>query len=67
MRITWDRSADAAYLHLTAAELTPGRDTVDVDGSVLLDRKDGRLVGIEVLNASALLPPDLLAEAETPA
>lgn len=64
MRITWDRTADAAYLELTSTELTPGRDTVDAGGSVLLDWKDGRLVGVEILNASALLHPDLLAEAE---
>jgi uncharacterized protein YuzE len=64
MRITWDRTADAAYVSLTSTELTPGRDTVDVGGSVLLDRKDGKLVGVEILNASAQLHPDLLAEAE---
>ena len=64
MRITWDRTADAAYLYLTVTELTSGRDTVEVDGSVLLDRKDGKLVGIEVLSASTLLHADLLAEAE---
>lgn len=64
MRITWDREVDAAYLYLTSIELAPGRDTVDVDGSVLLDWKDGRIVGIEVLTASVLLHPDLLAGAE---
>lgn len=70
MHLTWDRSADAAYLSLTRAELPPGRDTVECpvpDGvatMVLLDWRDGRLVGLEVLAASTVLPPDLLARAE---
>jgi uncharacterized protein YuzE len=70
MRVTWDRAADAAYLHLTGVELALGRTTLDCpvpDGSgatVFTDWKDGRLVGLEVLHASAVLPPDLLAAAE---
>ena len=70
MRLTWDRSADAAYLCFTGAGLAPGRLTLDCpvpDGSpatVFADWKDGRLVGLEVLHASAVLPPDLLAAAE---
>lgn len=67
--ITHDVDADAAYVYLTGADLAPGRDTVEVDtprdvaGPVLLDFKDGRLVGVEVLNASRVLHPDLLATA----
>ncbi len=70
MHLTWDRTADAAYLSLTSAELPPGRDTVEcpvpdgVGTTVNLDWRDGRLVGLEVLAASAVLPPDLLAGAE---
>jgi uncharacterized protein YuzE len=70
MHLTWDRAADAVYLSLTAAELPPGRDTVEcpvpagVAATVHLDWRDGRLVGLEVLAASAVLPPDLLARAE---
>jgi uncharacterized protein YuzE len=70
MHLTWDRAADAAYLQLTGTALEPGRTTLDCpvpDGSpatVLADWKDGRLVGIEVLAASAVLPADLLATAE---
>lgn len=70
MRLTWDRTADAAYLQLTGADLAPGRTTLDCpvpdgsDATVFADWKDGRLVGLEVLHASAVLPPDLLAAAE---
>jgi uncharacterized protein YuzE len=33
---------------------------------VVLDWKDGKIVGLEVLDASALLHPDLLAQAARP-
>ncbi len=47
----------------------PGRDSVpyhppgDPQGTVVLDWKDGRLAGIEVLDASTRLPGDLRAPA----
>ncbi len=70
MRITYDVTADAAYVYLTSDPLMPGRESVSCDlpggeaGTVVLDWKDGRIVGLEVLDASKLLHPDLLAEAE---
>jgi uncharacterized protein YuzE len=72
MRITLDRGADAAYIYLTANERPPGRRTIqcpnpsgaDTELSVLMDWKDGKIVGVEILNASKLLHEDLLAEAE---
>ncbi len=48
----------------------PGRDSVPVDppdgvhAMVVLDWKDGTTVGLEVLDASAVLHHDLFAEAE---
>jgi uncharacterized protein YuzE len=50
----------------------PGRDTVPVvppagvQAMVVLDWKDGKIVGLEVLHASALLYADLLAKAIRP-
>ena len=70
MRITYDAAADAVYIYLTGQPLTPGRTTIqagtpsDIEGFVALDWKDGRLVGIEVLDASRRLHPDLLEGAE---
>ena len=70
MRITYDRAANAAYIHLTEAELESGHTTTSaalppgVDGFVALDWKDDRLVGIEVLDADTRLRPDLLQQAE---
>ena len=70
MRITWDRQTNAAYLYLTDDALSPGRQSLscevppDAQGAwVVMDWKDGKIVGLEVLNASALLHPGLLAQA----
>ena len=70
MRITYDPAADAVYIHLTAQPLAPGRTTIQASmppgtsGFVALDWKDGRLVGIEILDASTRLHHDLLDQAE---
>lgn len=73
MRITYDRSADAAYIYLTDAALLPGCDTVPcgtplsdpgVEAMINLDFKDGKIIGLEVLDASRWLHADLLALAE---
>ena len=71
MLITYDPAADAVYIHLTSGPLTPGRTTLQAPtppgttGFIALDWKDGRLVGIEILDASTRLPHDLLDQAET--
>ena len=71
VRITHDPAADAASIHLTGQRLTRGRTTIPatppegVLAFVVLDWKDDRLVGIEILDASSRLRPDLLDEAET--
>lgn len=72
MRVTYDPTVDAAYLYLTDDELLPGRDSVPCDlpngiaGMVVMDWKDGRIVGLEVLDASKLLHADLIAQARPP-
>ncbi|MGH8893881.1 MAG: DUF2283 domain-containing protein [Actinomycetes bacterium] len=72
MRITYDPEVDAAYIYLTDQQLMPGRDSVPVDppegmqAFVVMDWKDGKIVGLEVLDAAALLHPDLLAAAVRP-
>ena len=69
MRITYDPNADAAYLYLTDDKLPPGRTSIQahtpqgVDAFVVLDWKDGRLVGIEILNAQSTLHQDRLDQA----
>jgi uncharacterized protein YuzE len=70
VRITYDPAANAVYIHLTSDPLTPGRTTIQAstppgtEGFVALDWKHDRLVGIEILDASARLHHDLLEQAE---
>jgi len=70
VRITYNPAADAVYIHLTGQQLTPGRTTTQaptppgIEGFIALDWKDGRLVGIEILDASTRLHQDLLDETQ---
>jgi uncharacterized protein YuzE len=70
VRITYDRQANAVYIQLTDDPLTPGRTSIPADppdgvqAFVVLDWKDDRLVGIEVLDASSRLHHDFLDQAE---
>ena len=70
VRVTLDRDADAAYIYLR--EIGPAESAyqcaVDCDGAegmILLDLdREGRLIGIEVLNAQRGLPAEVLEAAE---
>jgi uncharacterized protein YuzE len=70
--ITYDRDANAAYIHLTDQTLPGGHATTRADTPpglhawIALDWKAERLVGIEILDADSTLPADLLDQAEEP-
>ena len=71
MRVRYDPTADAAYIYLTDDRLSPGRESVPVvmpnemrGAIVVLDFQDGKIVGLEVLDASSMLHADLLASAK---
>jgi uncharacterized protein YuzE len=71
VRVTYDKSVDAAYVYFTEPQVrvqsahTYPCDPVDVDGMINLDFDEhGRLIGIEVLAASSKLPEYLLKSAE---
>ncbi len=72
MRITYDPEADAAYIYLTNVQLGRGRESIELEsppvsaGTVVMDWKDGKIVGLEIINASALLHSDLIEQAEPP-
>ena len=71
MRITYDRQANTAYLHLTSKPSPASQVTTRAqpppgsDAFIALDWRGEQLVGIEILDASTLLPADLLDQAET--
>lgn len=69
MNIKYDPLADAAYIQLVE-EIGPGGvaktylcDPAEVGGMINLDFDSaGRLIGVEVLDASKLMPVELLSE-----
>lgn len=71
MKVTYDASADAAYISLVD-EIDAGEvdrtylcDPMEVGGMVNIDLdRHGQILGIEVLTASALLASDLLNSAQ---
>lgn len=64
--------ANAVYIHLAGHQLAPGRTTIQApmppgaQGFIALDWKDGRLVSIEILDATRHLHDYLLQTAEIP-
>ncbi|MET7870407.1 DUF2283 domain-containing protein [Streptomyces cyaneofuscatus] len=71
VKVTYDKSADAAYVYFTEPQVHAHSarmyacDPVDVDGMIHLDfDEEGRLLGIEVLAAGSKLPEYLLKSAE---
>jgi uncharacterized protein YuzE len=70
VRVTYDGLANAAYIYLVPIDPGGAATTVcgeDEAGSVNLDfDRDGRLIGIEVLNARENLPSEVLHPAEGP-
>ena len=72
MKITYDKSVDAAYIYLKM--IFPGEvaktyscNPIEVGGEINLDFDSGGcLIGIEILDASKKLPANFLEIAETP-
>jgi uncharacterized protein YuzE len=67
MRIRYDKSIDVAYIYFTdkvirsRAAKTYACDPSEVGGQIHIDFDNGGLIlGIEVLEASHLLPPEAL-------
>ncbi|WP_326791756.1 DUF2283 domain-containing protein [Streptomyces sp. NBC_00841] len=71
VRVTYDKTENAAYVYLTDPQVRTKSsrmypcDPVEVGGMINLDfDEQGRLIGIEVLAASAKLPQYLLESSE---
>ncbi len=66
MKITYDKEADAAYVYLDK-EIKEGqvKKSVEKTEDIILDfDKKGRLLGVEILNASKKLSKGVLEEAK---
>jgi uncharacterized protein YuzE len=68
MRVTYDKSADAAYIYIKE-NVAPGEavHTLPYSEKVMINidfDKDMKLLGIEVLGASLHLPNEVLGNAE---
>lgn len=69
MKLSYDRETDAAYIYMRDAEARLGTvnsvPVRDVPAVIVLDfDTDGTLFGIEVLDASRLLPAEVLPPAD---
>jgi uncharacterized protein YuzE len=59
--VTYDPDADAAYIRFSPEAV---QDSEEVSDGIVLDYDaEGRIVGMEVLDARAHLSPDLLTKA----
>lgn len=64
MKITLDKEADAAYLYLKDISQGEVDNTISLNESINIDLdKDGRTLGIEILDASKNLPLSALKSA----
>lgn len=68
VRVTYDKQVDAAYIYfaesigVNGVARTISLDPQDIRGMVNIDLDhEGRLVGVEVLGARTLLPPEIIA------
>jgi uncharacterized protein YuzE len=63
--VAYDKDADAAYIHLRPIAPGDAVSTISVHvphGSISLDiDREGRVIGIEILQASAVLPASVLS------
>lgn len=61
MKVEYDKEADAAYIYIDEIKAGEAKKTKQVDDNIIADFDDkGRLLGIEVLNASKILKKKLL-------
>lgn len=64
MKITFDKDADAVYIYFK--EISPGevKNTISLNDSVNIDfDEEGKILGIEILDASKNLSSDTLKSA----
>ena len=60
MKITFDKEADAVYIEFSSGEFASNKK-IDDDTIIDLD-KEGKILGIELLNVSKRMPKDFLSD-----
>ncbi len=66
MRMTYDKEADAAYIYLK--RIVPGevKETIELNENIILDfNSQKKLIGIEILSASKVMPKDAVSSMQT--
>lgn len=57
MKVEYGREADAAYIYLKKIEAGEVKETIELNDDIILDfDKDKKIIGIEILNASKIMP-----------
>ncbi len=66
MKLEYDKSADAAYLYMKyPVKAGEAKSTVQLKPHITLDfDKKGKLLGVEILDASKVLNKGMLSEAQ---
>ncbi|MBI2583264.1 MAG: DUF2283 domain-containing protein [Candidatus Aenigmarchaeota archaeon] len=67
MKFEYDKDVDAAYIYIEHP-IKEGqvKETIELNEDIILDfDKDGKLIGVEILNASNVLHKKALLEAQT--
>lgn len=63
MKVTYDKEADAMYIYLKKIEAGEVEDTIELNENIILDfDKDKKLIGIEILNASKVIPQSAFSD-----
>ena len=66
MKIEYDKEVDAAYIYLAGDIKGDGaKKTIELNDNIILDfDAEGKLIGVEILNASKVLNKKALLSAE---
>ena len=67
MKVTYDKQADAAYIYLKD-QISKGdvKDTISMNENIILDfDSNKKLIGIEILSASKVIPKSSVASLQT--
>ncbi|HIH17551.1 MAG TPA: DUF2283 domain-containing protein [Nanoarchaeota archaeon] len=63
MKVEYDKEADAAYIYLKKIGAGEVKKTIELNEDIILDfDKNRKLVGIEILNASKVMPKTAVSD-----